>query len=175
MTGARRQTHQDGTIGVRGARCRLVRGRESARHGLARRMLSGDTDATRCPCVAEFDQRRKNVSLDDDLERPRREHVVKDVLEGVTSDKTKGLLPRGRDPNKRLRNVVAEDGSEYITAKSGHNLHRVIDELEKEMREAAANLEFEEAARLRDEVKKLRDTEIGLGIEPLPPEDSALH
>ncbi len=33
------------------------------------------------------------------------------------------------------------------------------------MREAAANLEFETAARLRDEVKKLRDVEIGVGVE----------
>ena len=33
------------------------------------------------------------------------------------------------------------------------------------MREAAANLEFERAARLRDEVNKLRDVEIGLGVE----------
>lgn len=33
------------------------------------------------------------------------------------------------------------------------------------MREAAANLEFELAARLRDELKKLRDVEIGLGVE----------
>jgi excinuclease ABC subunit B len=91
---------------------------------------------------------------------------VKDVLEGVTSKAAQGLLPRGRDPNKRLRNVVTEgefgEGNEYISHTAGHNLAKVIDELEKDMREAAANLEFEEAARLRDEVKKLRETEIGL-------------
>ncbi len=34
--------------------------------------------------------------------------------------------------------------------------------LEKKMREAAANLEFEEAARLRDEIKRLEDRQIGL-------------
>ncbi|WP_404336714.1 excinuclease ABC subunit UvrB [Sphingomonas sp. MMS12-HWE2-04] len=44
----------------------------------------------------------------------------------------------------------------------GHNLRAYIEELEKKMRDAAANLEFEEAGRLRDEIRGLEQEELGL-------------
>ncbi len=44
----------------------------------------------------------------------------------------------------------------------GHNLRAYIEELEQKMRNAAADLEFEEAGRLRDEIRRLEASELGI-------------
>ena len=62
----------------------------------------------------------------------------------------------GRAPQR-----AAEAGAEYASM-SQEQLLRKAQKLEKQMLKAARDLEFEEAARLRDEIHRIREAGLGL-------------
>ena len=94
--------------------------------------------------------------------RRRAKQVAWNEAHGITPQSIK------RQINDIIRSVAERDyvtvdlGADAPAALTGLDLHAYIGQLEKRMREAAANLEFEEAARLRDEIRKLEDKELGL-------------
>ena len=110
----------------------------------------------------------------DETERRREKQEAYNAEHGITPTTIKrevadilgelGEKPGGRTQlkgGKSRKRAVAESQANFEPGQ-GHNLKAVIADLEKQMREAAANLEFEEAARLRDQVKRLREEELGL-------------
>jgi excinuclease ABC subunit B len=113
--------------------------------------------------MAETDRRREKQHAHNLEHGITPTTIVRDVADilGELGEKPGGKAQQLKGGKSRRLKAVAEDAAAF-DAGAGHNLKAVIADAEKRMREAAANLEFEEAARLRDEVKRLREEELGV-------------
>ena len=65
------------------------------------------------------------------------------------------------DVSRRLNSQQLEEVYEQVDDLSLDDVPELIKKLEIQMKEAAKNLEFEEAAKLRDRIKHLRDKLVG--------------
>ena len=103
--------------------------------------------------LAETNRRRaKQVAYNE-------EHgITPETVKKNVDDVLAGLYQGDVDMNR----VTAK-----IDAPAGGNLQAVLDGLRTDMRKAAENLEFEEAARLRDEIKRLETVDLVVSDDPL--------
>jgi excinuclease ABC subunit B len=99
----------------------------------------------------------------EETSRRRAKQIAWNEEHGITPQTIK------RDISEVLQSIYEQD---YVTVEAvegdettnfvGKDIAATIAELEKKMRAAAADLEFEDAARLRDEIKRLESLELGL-------------
>ena len=102
-----------------------------------------------------------------ETERRREKQIAYNEEHGITPETVKknvddilaGLYQGDVDMNR----VTAKVDKPLV----GANLQAHLDGLRDEMRKAAENLEFEEAARLRDEVKRLEAVDLAVGDDPM--------
>ncbi|MBY0392334.1 MAG: UvrB/UvrC motif-containing protein, partial [Novosphingobium sp.] len=100
--------------------------------------------------IAETDRRREKQRAYNELHGITPESIKRDIHDIVADTASRDGV---------LVEIEAEGGANNLV---GHNLRAYIEELEKKMRTAAADLEFEEAGRLRDEIRRLEADELGL-------------
>ncbi len=104
--------------------------------------------------ISETDRRREKQK------KYNEEHgIVAQTVQKNITDAFAGVYSSDTDTNR----ITAD----LETHKIGANLQSHLDDLRKKMHQAAENLEFEEAAKIRDEIKRLETVELVLADDPL--------
>jgi excinuclease ABC subunit B len=77
--------------------------------------------------------------------------AVGDILSILRPDESAPYPGKGKRPSRERDKVICD-----LQALGASDLERLVQTLEEEMHQAASDLHFEQAARLRDEIRELR-------------------